>query len=92
MTGIQSFNVKYLCFGEAEAGSQVLSFLSDDVLVAVERFLESNELGRREGGADTLRFAVVQTRKCGRLSRCLGANSYTVYIIVVIAFCRNTIF
>jgi len=62
----------YLCFGEAETGGKVLAFLTDDVLVAVESFLESDELGRRKRGANALRFAIVKTRKCGRLAGCLG--------------------
>ena len=72
----ESIQLAYLCFGEAEAGSKILAFLSDDVLVAVESFLESDELVRRESRANALWFAVVKTRERGRLSRCLGAYPF----------------
>jgi len=72
----------YLCFCKTEACSKVFAFLSDNVLVAVESFLESNKLSRRESGANALWFAVVKASERRRLSRCLGAYPYN-YIITL---------
>jgi len=46
-----------LCLGEAERCGEVLALLPDDVVILAERFLELQQLRRRERRSDALRLA-----------------------------------